>query len=153
MGESRRCLVDDPHRRRLSDGRGQDGLRRLVRKVAGDVEDRVLGRLPDRAEPVLGNAPAQQRVVALALEEPRLADRLLDIAADDHVLDRLADLHDLRGPGSRVPGEAAARRPVIGAVVMADIGQQDLRARLVQHDADVLVRASGQQHREPLGLL
>jgi hypothetical protein len=124
------------------------GLLRLVGQVRGYVEHRVLPRLAHRLKPVLRHAPAEQPVVCLRGEERRPADRLLDIALGDDLLDRLADLDEL---GRTRPGmaiEPPARRQGIGVVMVADIGEQRVAVALVHNDAEIAVDAGRRERGE-----
>ena len=137
----------DAHRGRLAHRGGEHRLLRLVGQVRGDVEHRVLGRLTHRLQPVLGHAPAQQRVVVLPIEEAGPAHGLLDVSVGDDGLDGLADLHDLGGAGARVAVEPPPLGPGVGVVVVADIGEQRLAVPPVQDDAQVAVHPGGPEAR------
>ena len=143
-------------RRRPIEHAGGDVLQQrlggLRRQVVGQREEAiVVGRL-HVGDPVLRHADREEIVAAELGEQWRARgrgrrqrdlDRLTKLECvlrrqpDCHLLDALANFHDLQGAGLRMRLDPAALGPAIGVVVMADIGEQQAAAGLVHDDADV----------------
>jgi hypothetical protein len=134
-----RVLVRRPGLRdpgRCPDREVEQGLGCLLGQMFGKLEQPVLVDLPYGIDPIRRHAIGQKYVVGMAREQRRLGDRHIflrrDIARHD-VLDPLADLDQLGGPGRRVPLDPPPLGPGIGIVVMVDVAQQKASLGLV-HD-------------------
>ena len=112
--------------------------------MIGEVEQGFLGCLLHIVQPLDGNAAAKQFVVPDVVEDSTsvigdFAGRGLDFDVPRH-LDfehLLANLDNLRRPGSRVLLETPSLGPAICGVVMIDVAEQKVRTGLVDDQAEV----------------
>ena len=160
-------------RERIGDGRRRSGRRQPAgcgvfeqgfggfgRQVSRQREEAVFGRRADVGQPVGGHADREQRIVVQRGKQRRRG-RLLLLAfgglGKDEIerrrrgdfLHALAHLDDLDGAGPWMRLDPPAFRPGIGVVVVADIGDQQAVARLVNDQADVAIDA----RRPEIGVL
>ena len=130
--------------RRAAGGQLQQRLGGLRRQMTGQRQQRILaGDLPDVGQPLGGNAVVQQPVVRDAGEDrPRL---LLGghVPRHRHVAHHFADFDELRRSRAGVPLDAAALRPAIRGVVLADVAEQEIGGGLVHDHA----QAAAHPHR------
>ena len=126
-------------------------------QVCGDVEEVVLGRRQNVVDPVRRHTDGHELA---RIERPEAEGRLapprrperehIDAVAEielllhrprrRHLLDALAHLDDLDGTCLGMRLDAPALGPLVGVVVVADVGQQEALRRLVDDDADVAAR-------------
>ena len=118
-------------------------LEGLGREVVGEVEQGVLGRRRGRRRASPGGRRRARRVGVRGAGEEAGLRAARTGARDDDLLDPLADLDELGGAGRGVGLEAAALGPGVGGVVVADPGEQEVGAALVEDDAEVAVDADG----------
>ena len=155
MGQTRGCECHRPCRG-AARCEIQQCLGRLCRKVIGEVQQGFLGCLLHIVQPLAGNAAAKQFVVPDVVEDSTSVIR--DFAGDGLDFDvprhldfehLLADLDDLRRPGSRMLLETPSLGPAICGVVMADVAEQKVRTGLVDDQAEV----AADSHRPEIPVL
>ena len=132
----------------------------LGRQVRRQREETVLAGRADVGQPVGGHADGEQRIVVQRGKQRRWG-RLLLLAlgglGKDEIerrrrgdfLHALAHLDDLDRAGARMRLDPPAFGPSVGVVVVADIGDQQALARLVNDQADVAIDA----RRPEIGVL
>ena len=160
-------------RERIGDGRRRRGRHQPAgggefeqrfggfgRQVSRQREETVFAGRADVGQPVGGHADREQRIVVQRGKQRRRG-RLLLLAlrglGKDEIerrrrgdfLHALTHFDDLDGAGSRMRLDPPAFRPGIGVVVVADIGDQQAVARLVDDQADVAIDA----RRPEIGVL
>jgi hypothetical protein len=122
------------------------------RQVRRKREEAVLARGADIGQPICGDADRQQRIVIEGGEQSRRSGRhLLAVGSlgKDEVerwgrrdfFHALAHLDDLNGAGARMRLNAAAFRPRIRVVMVADIGDQQALAGFVDDQSNVAIDA------------
>ena len=133
----------------------QQRLAGLGRQVGRDVQEAVLGGGENVVDPVGRHADGHELA---GIERPEREHRLaphrlqreqihavaeIELQRDRprrrHLLDALAHLDDLDGAGLGMRLDAAALGPLVGVVVVADVGQQEALRRLVDDDPDIPV--------------
>ena len=129
----------------------QQRLGGLGRQVIGEVEQGVLGGGAHVAQPFDGHAVAQQVVVRRAAEDrfPRRRGTAgghgsggpwnvhLHVPRHRDLAHRLANLHELRRPGGRMPLQPPPLGPLVRGVVMVHVAEQEARCRPVDDQPDV----------------
>ena len=144
-------------RRGATGGELQQCLGRFGRQVIGDVEQRILRRRPHVAQPLDRHAVTQQVVVRRTGEDrgPRRLSRArycgyvrcrhvhVDVPRHLDLTHRLADLHELRRPGRRMPLQPPPLGPLIRRVVMVHVAEQEARRGPVDDQTDVATNADG----------
>lgn len=118
----------------------QQGLGRLAGKVVRKVKDAVFGGRPHVVEPFNGNAVFKKALGRDLGEERRLGQSrplLLHVDGDDHLLDGLANLHQLRSAGLRMRLQPAPLGPLIGLVVVIDVAEQQTAVGPMDDEPDV----------------
>ena len=160
-------------RERIGDGRGRSGRRQPAgggvfeqrfggfgRQVRRQREETVFAGRADVGQPVGGHADGEQRIIVQRGKQRRRGRRLLlalgGLGKDEierrrrgDFLHALPHLDDLDRAGARMRLDPAAFGPSVGVVVVADIGDQQALARLVNNQADVAIDA----RRPEIGVL
>ena len=122
----------------------------LGRQVSRQREEAVFVGRADVGQPVGGHADGEQRIIVQRGKQRRRGRRLLlalgRLGKDEierrrrgDFLHALAHLDDLDRAGSRMRLDPPPFGPGIGVVVVADIGDQQAVARLVDDQADVAI--------------
>ena len=122
-------------------GEGEERLGGFGGEVVHEGEEAVLVGGADVRQPVGRDAAGEEGGVVPGVEEAGGGGRRR--GRGTRFLDELADLDDLGGAGGRVGLDAAAGGPGVGVVVVADVGEEEVRAALVDDDAEVVVDPDG----------
>ena len=130
----------------------QQGLDRLLRHVAVQIEQVIRPCLPDPGDPIGRHAKAEQIVVAETCERGALSGRpgRRDQAAPGRLVHHVMDeLDELGGAGPGMHLNPAAFGPGVSLVMAGDVAQQEIVVGLVDDDAQAVVDPDGPEIRVP----